>query len=70
MTKGASWMAQRLKNLPATQETQVWSLGQEDLSEERNGNPLQYSCLESPKDRGAWPDTVQKVKKCQTELSD
>ena len=23
-------------------------------SGERNGNPLQYSCLESPKDRGAW----------------
>ena len=21
---------------------------------ERNGNPLQYSCLESPMDRGAW----------------
>ena len=22
--------------------------------EERNGNPLQYSCLENPMDRGAW----------------
>ena len=21
---------------------------------ERNGNPLQYSCLGNPKDRGAW----------------
>ena len=21
---------------------------------ERNGNPLQYSCLETPRDRGAW----------------
>ena len=21
---------------------------------ERNGNPLQYSCLENPMDRGAW----------------
>ena len=21
---------------------------------ERNGNPLQYSCLENPRDRGAW----------------
>ena len=25
---------------------------------ERNGNPLQYSCLENPMDRGAWPTTV------------
>ena len=24
----------------------------------RNGNPLQYSCLESPKDRGAWQAIV------------
>ena len=23
--------------------------------EEGNGNPLQYSCLENPTDRGAWP---------------
>ena len=25
---------------------------------ERNGNPLQYSCLESSMDRGAWRATV------------
>ena len=24
----------------------------------RNGNPLQYSCLENPMDRGAWWATV------------
>ena len=23
-----------------------------------NGNPLQYSCLENPRDRGAWWATV------------
>ena len=22
-----------------------------------HGNPLQYSCLETPRDRGAWPAT-------------
>ena len=32
-------------------ETQVRSLGQE--APEGHGNPLQYSCLENPKDRGA-----------------
>ena len=26
-----------------------------------NGNPLQYSCLESPRDRGAWRATVHRV---------
>ena len=26
-----------------------------------NGNPLQYSCLESPTDRGAWWATVRGV---------
>ena len=29
--------------------------------EEGNGNPLQYSCLENPMDRGAWGATVHGV---------
>ena len=33
---------------------------------EGNGNPLQYSCLENPKDRGAWLATVHGVAKNQT----
>ena len=28
-----------------------------------NGNPLQYSCLENPMDRGAWWPTVYGVTK-------
>ena len=28
---------------------------------EVNGNPLQYPCLENPKDRGAWQTTVHGV---------
>ena len=35
-----------------------------------NGNPLQYSCLENPMDRGAWQATVHGVTKSQTRLSD
>ena len=31
--------------------------------EEGNGNPLQFSCLENPMDRGAWRATVQGVEK-------
>ena len=33
---------------------------------EGNGNPLQYSCLENPVDRGAWQATVHRVTKSQT----
>ena len=28
-----------------------------------HGNPLQYSCLESPMKRGAWPATVHRITK-------
>ena len=31
-----------------------------------NGNPLQFSCLENPKDRGAWWATVHRVEKSWT----
>ena len=55
-----------VKNLPAMPETWVRSLGWEDLLEEENGNPLQYSCLENPMDRGAWQVTVHRVAKGQT----
>ena len=33
-----------------------------------NGNPLQYSCLQNPMDRGAWRTTVHRVTKSQTQL--
>jgi len=33
---------------------------------EGNGNPLQYSCLENPMDRGAWQAAVHGVTKSQT----
>ena len=36
--------------------------------EEGNGNPLQYSCLENPMDRGAWLAMVQSVAKSRTRL--
>ena len=29
-----------------------------------HGNPLQYSCLENPMDRGAWKATVHRVAEC------
>ena len=35
-----------------------------------HGNPLCYSCLENPKERGAWRATVHGVAKSRTWLSD
>ena len=37
---------------------------------EGNDNPLQYSCLENPMDRGAWWATVHGIAKSRTLLSD
>ena len=37
--------------------------------EEGNGNPLQYSCLGIPMDRGAWQATVHGVAESQIKLS-
>ena len=34
-----------------------------------NGNPLQYSCLENPTDRGTWKATVHRVAQIQTRLT-
>ena len=34
----------------------------------RNDNPLQYSCLENPMDRGAWRATVHEITKSWTQL--
>ena len=59
-------MAQTVKNLPAVQETWFRSLGQEDPLEKGMANPLQYSCLENPMDRGAWWVTVHVVAESQT----
>ena len=51
-------------------ETWVLSLGWEDFPGEGNGNPLQYSCLENPMDRGAWWATVHGVAESRIRLSD
>ena len=68
----ASQVAQRVKNLPAVLEMQA------DVSLIPKlvrfpgggyGNPLQYSCLENPMDRGIWWATVHGVTKSQTQLN-
>ena len=42
--------------------------GSEKYLGEGNGNPLQYSCVENPMDRGTWQATVHRVAKSQTQL--
>ena len=48
---------------------QVQSLGCKDPLEEEMVNPLQYSCLENPTDRGAWWAAVHGVNKSRARLS-
>ena len=61
---GASQVALGVKNLPANAGdlTDVGSIpGWERSSGGGHGNPLHYSCLENPMDRGAWWSTVHRV---------
>ena len=64
----ASLVVQTGKNLPAVQET--WGLipGLGRSPGGGHGNPLQYSCLENPMDRGACQATVHGVAKSWTRL--
>ena len=57
-----------VKNLPAnagdTRDMDlIGDMDWEDSPGEGNGNPLQYSCLENPLERGAWRATVRGVAK-------
>ena len=53
-----SLVAQMVKNLPAMQETYVWSLGGEDPLEKGKATHSSIFSLEHPMDRGAWQATV------------
>ena len=60
-----------VKNLPANVRAarNVGSIpGSGRSPGERNGNPLQYSWLKNPTDRGAWQAIVHRVAKSQTWL--
>ena len=62
-------VAQMVKN-PCNAGDPGLILGSGRSSGEGNGNPLQYSCLENPMDRGVWWATVHGVAKSRTQLSD
>ena len=52
-----------VKNLPANAGNRGLIPGLGRSPGEGYGNPLQYSCLENPMDRGAWWATVHEVTK-------
>ena len=70
---GVSQVVLVVKNPPANagdvrDASSIPGLGRS--SGEGNGHLLQYSCLETPKDRGAWRATVHGVAKSQTQQRD
>ena len=52
-----------IKNLPANAADKVSIPGSGRSLGEGNGNPLRYSCLGSPMDRGAWRAAVHELTK-------
>ena len=61
-----------VKSLPANAGhtgDMSWIPGLERSPGEGNDNPLQYSCLGNPMDRGAWQATVHGVTRVKTQLS-
>ena len=69
--KRASQVAQWVKNPPANAGGTgdlILILGLERSPGGGYGNPLQYSCLENPMNRGVWWATVQRATKIQTRL--
>ena len=63
----ASLVAQLVKNLPAMQKTWLQSLGQQDPLEEGMVTHSS-SCLENPRDGGAWWAAVYGVAQSRTRL--
>ena len=57
------------KESPAKQEVPASISGSGRSPRQGNGNPLQYSCLGNPMDKGAWWTTVHGVAESQTGLS-
>ena len=55
------WELEQTMNLPASAEDVSLIPGLGRSPGGGHGNPLQYSCLENPTDRGAWRATVHEV---------
>ena len=67
---GASLVAQIGKNLPATWETWIRSVGWEDPLEEGTATHSSILAWRIPMDRGVWRATFHGVAKSWTQLGD
>ena len=65
---GTSEVVLVVKNLPASAGDAGSIPGSGRSPGGRNDNPLQYSCLGNPMDRGAWQATVHRIAKSWTRL--
>ena len=63
------WMGEpgRLQSMGSPGVRHDWATSLSCLGE-KNGNPLQCSCLENPRDRGAWWASVYGVTQSRTQL--
>ena len=64
--KESSLVAQTVNNLPAKTGDPRSIPGLGRSPGEGNSNPLHYSCLENPMDRGAWRATIHGVAEMDT----
>ena len=65
-------MAQQVKNLPAIQEmqeTQVQSLGREELLKKEMATHSSILALKNPMDRGPWQATIKRFTKNRAQLT-
>ena len=60
--------ASRVKKLPPSARDAGSSPGSGRYLGGGHGNPLQFSCLENPMDRGAWWAAVHRITKSWTQL--
>ena len=63
-TKEPGW----LPSMQSQSRTRLKRLSMHACIGEGNGNPLQYSCLENPRDRGAWWAAVYGIAQSRTRL--
>ena len=63
-------MAQMVQSMPAVQETQVRSMGWEDILEKEMATHSSILAWKNPMDGGTWQAAVHRVTKSRTQLSD
>ena len=67
----AQWSTYHWGKNPPTNSGNIGLIPESGRSSEKgNGNPLQYSCLRNPMERGAWRATDHRVAKSQSDMTE